>query len=75
MKNVYKPIADSEKFLFHLYANLEDAALKEGNGELAKKLDRRCRDHCRLMIKFSGLAALKTGRLLDGPGGAINKGS
>lgn len=59
MKNVYKPIADSEKFLFHLYANLEDAALKEGNSELAKKLDRRCRDHCRLMIKFSGFAALK----------------
>lgn len=52
-------MADSEKFLFHLYANLEDAALKEGNSELAKKLDRRCRDHCRLMIKFSGLAALK----------------
>ena len=45
MKNVYKPIADSEKFLFRLYANLEDAALKEGNGELARKLDRRCRDH------------------------------
>lgn len=59
MKNVYKPIADSEKFLFHLYANLVVAALREGNGELAKKLDRRCRDHCRLMRKFAGLAAIK----------------
>ena len=59
MKNVYKPIADSEKFLFHLYASLEDAALREGNSELAKKLDRRCRDHCRLMMKFAGLAAIK----------------
>ena len=52
-------MADSEKFLFHLYANLEDAALREGNGELAKKLDRRCREHCRLMMKFAGLAAIK----------------
>lgn len=59
MKNVYRPIADSEKFLFRLYANLEDAALKEGNGELAKKLDRRRREHCRLMMEFAGLAALK----------------
>lgn len=59
MKNVYKLVADSEEFLFHLYADLEDAALREGNGELAKKLDRRCREHCRLMMKFAGLAAIK----------------